>query len=318
MAGYFEDKLIDLLPPIYQEMDTSGDLKAFLSIPAVTLDEIKALIDQFPSLFDVDTCREDFLPMLALLVGYRYDPLRDPLIQRREIRDAIETHRRKGTIPAILRTLQRNGWRGKIDETYQKAFRLNRRCRLSKSKLSGRIYSLGVYRVESENLVSNLRELLSGNHPAGMKVFFLQWLRMLGCSAEQIQALIGTIVTTTIPARRHDTLALNRSRLNSQVPLTTKQMTWSYWRITDQVSVDQGISGAAIRILRWHARSFGPMLNSLHLNSSRLPESIPDDRRVTYTSLIETGSNSVSRPVVMKLGSHHLGKARLATAIPCW
>lgn len=318
MAGYFEDKQLELLPPIYREMDDSGDLRAFLSIPAPTLDEIKELIDKLPMLFDVDACEERFLPLLATFVGYPYDRLRDPLVQRREIREAVEAHRRKGTIPAITRSLESNDWRGRVDETYRKALRLNRRSRLSNAKLPGRIFSLGVYRVENDNVVPGFQEILSGNHPAGMKVFFLQWLRMLGCSAEEIEALIGAIITTTIPVRKRGTMALNRSRLNTQAPLTVKQVSWSYWRITDQAMADQGFSGAGVRLSRWHARSFGPMLNSFHLNAARLPQSLPDDRRASYTCLIDTGSSTVLRPVVMHLGTQHLGKARLSSATPSW
>ncbi len=53
MAGYFENKLFDLLPPLYRIEDLSacghaqagetGDLAALLKVPAVSLDELKEL-----------------------------------------------------------------------------------------------------------------------------------------------------------------------------------------------------------------------------------------------------------------------------------
>ena len=53
MSSYFEKKLIDLLPPLYREQDESGDLDAFLKVPAASLDEIKVLAERFPEIFDV-------------------------------------------------------------------------------------------------------------------------------------------------------------------------------------------------------------------------------------------------------------------------
>ncbi len=84
---YFEEKLLDLLPPIYRERDTSGDLQAFLAVPATTLDELKELIDSLPDIWDVDACDPRFLPLLASIVGYRFDSMHDPDTQRREIRE---------------------------------------------------------------------------------------------------------------------------------------------------------------------------------------------------------------------------------------
>ena len=51
MSSYFDKKLIELLPPLYDREDESSDLKTFLSVPAVTLDELKTLADCFPEIF---------------------------------------------------------------------------------------------------------------------------------------------------------------------------------------------------------------------------------------------------------------------------
>ena len=64
MSSYFEKKLIDLLPPLYRERDESGDLDAFLKVPAASLDELKVLAERFPEIFDVGRCEEMFLPFL--------------------------------------------------------------------------------------------------------------------------------------------------------------------------------------------------------------------------------------------------------------
>lgn len=61
MAGYFENKLFDLLPPLYRIKDETGDLAAFLKVPAASLDDLKELIERFPDIFDVDRCDPRYL-----------------------------------------------------------------------------------------------------------------------------------------------------------------------------------------------------------------------------------------------------------------
>ena len=158
MTAYFKQKLWSLLPDIYQEYDKSGHLDQFLGLPAIVLDEIKSNIDQFPELFDLDKCAPQFLPLLGQLVGYRYNPIQDPGHQRHEIKEVIEFYRRKGTIPAMHRSLVRIGWEGEIKETYRETIRLNRRAQIGMAKLNGRRYSLGVYRVESHRIINELQE----------------------------------------------------------------------------------------------------------------------------------------------------------------
>lgn len=97
----------------------------------------------------MDRCEERFLPLLAALVGWPWEPMQDAARQRRQIREAVEFYRRKGTIPAIRRSLVEIGWEGWIEETFWSAFRLNRRARLNTKKLPGEIYSYGVYRIHS-------------------------------------------------------------------------------------------------------------------------------------------------------------------------
>ncbi len=126
MSSYFEKKLIDLLPPLYRERDESGDLDAFLKVPAASLDELKVLAERFPEIFDVGRCEERFLPFLGEIVGHRFDPTVNTAAQRRLIREAVEIYRRKSTIPAIGRSLVDIGWVGRIEETFHKALRLNR------------------------------------------------------------------------------------------------------------------------------------------------------------------------------------------------
>ena len=55
--------------------------------------------------------------------------------------------------PAIRRALINVGWQGEIEETFRSALRLNKRSVITRAKLPGELYSLGVYRIESRNIV---------------------------------------------------------------------------------------------------------------------------------------------------------------------
>ncbi len=111
--SYFQEKLLELLPAIYRERDTEGDLRAFLGVPAATLDEIKELIEKLPEIWDVDSCDPRYLPLLAATVGYCFDPLRGPDTQRSEIKEVIAHYRRKGSMPAVRRALENAGGKGR-------------------------------------------------------------------------------------------------------------------------------------------------------------------------------------------------------------
>ncbi len=137
MTTPYAERLMDLLPPVYRERD-NGDLAAFLGIPGATLDEVESHVDQIASIYDVDACDPRFLPFLAALVGLTFDPRRDTDRQRREIREAVETYRRKGTVAAMLFAAERAGWQGRIEETFQHTCRLNRRARGGGSGTRGR------------------------------------------------------------------------------------------------------------------------------------------------------------------------------------
>ena len=85
----------------------------------------------------MDRCEERFLPLPAEVVGHRFAPLKDAARQRRLIREAVEIYQRKGTIPAIRRSLVEIGWEGRIEETFRKALRLNRRSVVGRASGSG-------------------------------------------------------------------------------------------------------------------------------------------------------------------------------------
>ncbi len=311
MSGYFHDKLLDLLPPIYRESDVNGDLRAFLAIPAATLDETKGLIERLPGIWDVDACDARFLPILSAIVGYSFDPTSDPDVQRREIREVVEQYRRKSTIPAIRRALVDIGWKGEIEETFRKALRLNKRSVANHAKLPGRIHSLGVYRVECRNLVPGVRAALAEHHPAGMKVFFLQWLFSRESMEDAFQAALRRTVSLHSTGRIHDVFVVGRRLLNSDYRLTKKQTTWAHWQITSQTTLTQGFERAGVIINRWHGRTSSAKLNGMSLNAQRLLKVELSERRLALTCIVETTEPRVG-PVVVRFAREHLNHSKLA------
>jgi len=288
MSSYFEKKLIDLLPPLYRERDESGDLDSFLKVPAASLDEIKVLAERFPEIFDVGRCEERFLPFLGGIVGHRFDPTVNAPAQRRLIREAVEIYRRKSTIPAIGRSLVDIGWEGRIEETFHKALRLNRRSVVGRAKLPGLIYSLGVYRIDSDNFVQGVRDALPFHHPAGTRVFFLQWLYTLLSMESDFEAVIKKVVERVCLGHLHETFVVNHNALNTDFHLTRKNKTWGWWRITDGTTLMQDIERAAVCVSRWHGRSPRFRLNIGNLNAERLPNLWISERRAAFCCEIET------------------------------
>jgi len=318
MSSYFEKKLIDLLPPLYREQDESGDLDAFLKVPAASLDEIKVLAERFPEIFDVGRCEERFLPFLGGIVGHHFDPTVDAAAQRRLIREAIEIYRRKGTIPAIGRSLVDIGWEGRIEETFHKALRLNRRSVVGRAKLPGLIYSLGVYRIDSDNLVQGVRDALPFHHPAGTRVFFLQWLYTLLSMESDFEAVIKKVVERVCLGHLHETFVVNHNALNTDFHLTRKNKTWGWWRITDGTTLMKDIERAAVCVSRWHGRSPRFRLNTGNLNAERLPNLWISERRASFCCEIET--KPVMEPGVsfIRLAGQDLNRSRLnRSAHPC-
>ncbi len=311
MSGCFENKLIDLLPPIYRERDSTGDLRAFLAIPAATLDEMKNLIDCLPDIWNVDACDPRFLPMLSAVVGYGFDPTRDPYTQRREIHEIVEQYRRKGSIPAIRRSLTDVGWEGGIDETFRSALRLNKRSITNHAKLPGRIHSLGVYRVECRNLVPEVRVALSEHHPAGMKVFFLQWLLSRESMEDDFLAALSRTVALHTTGRINDVFVVGRRLLNSDYTLTKKQTTWSHWHITQQSTLRPGFESAGVIINRWHGRTPGHKLNDFALNAERLLCVELSERRLSFVCEVEAEEPG-AKPIVFRLMREHLNRSKLA------
>ena len=314
MPGYFEDKLIDLLPPIYREQDVTGDVQTFLRVPGVSLDEIKGLIDHLPNIFDVDACDVRFIPLLGTLVGYRFDPMREPDIQRNEIHEVIESYRRKGSIPAIHRSLINIGWAGKIDETFRGALRLNKRSQIG-AKLPGHIHSLGVYRIECESIVPGLRAALSSHHPAGMKTYFLQWLKSFE-SVGNITATLEKIIEMVMIGHLHETFVVSHNTLNSGYKPTDKEKTWGLWRISCHSTLFGDVERAGTCVKRWLARKPCFKLNSGTLNSESIANLWISESKAAFSCEVDTGSCRAPLRTTLRTCRQRLNASRFNRAQP--
>ncbi len=316
MAPYFEKKLIELLPPLYRERDETGDLEAFLKIPATTLDELKEHIDRFPDLFDVNRCEARFLPLLGEIVGHRFDPLADAEVQRREIREAIEIYRRKGTLLAIGRALADYGWRGRIEETFRQALRLNRRAVVGRSKLPGSIYSLGAYRVESDTVTPGLRDRLSFHHPAGTRAFFMQWLALLMSVGSQIGVFSKERVRRIALGYLHETFVVGSNALNGSHRLTRTEKTWGLWWVTAGNALLHEVERAGVCIRRWHGRNPRFRLNGSALNGEQLPNVWISERRLAICCTVDTQAEPTQAATFIRLAGQDLNRARLNRSAP--
>ncbi|MHB9037100.1 MAG: phage tail protein [Armatimonadota bacterium] len=163
----FAELLLELIPDIYAEYDTAGDLKAFLSVIGPALDELKSHIDDIPDLASPGDCPPDFLGYLAALVETEFDPKASPTPQRQRIQEAIERYRRTGTTSALARELARQGWCGEIVETYHSVLRLNYRSKLNHQKLPGRKYNHGIYGIMEPLDDREFLDIAASHQPVG-------------------------------------------------------------------------------------------------------------------------------------------------------
>lgn len=94
---FFRDNLLRFLPIEHQLRDfDSGDLSDFLKIVAIPLDDFTNFVEQFTSIFDVDTCDPKYLPYLAKMVNYPLSDRDDVASKRLQLKNAVEFYKRKG------------------------------------------------------------------------------------------------------------------------------------------------------------------------------------------------------------------------------
>lgn len=97
MSTWYSDNLLRFLPMEYEIRDAQyGDLADFLKIIAIPLDEFSDFIEEFTSIFDVDTCEAKYLPYLAKMLNYPLSDRDDEQSKRMQLKNAVEWYKRKG------------------------------------------------------------------------------------------------------------------------------------------------------------------------------------------------------------------------------
>ena len=77
-------------------MDTT-DIKALTQVMAVTLDEVKAMVDRLTDSLNIEFAPNEQLPLIAGILGFPYNEQDDPDFTRRQIKSAIDWYKTKGT-----------------------------------------------------------------------------------------------------------------------------------------------------------------------------------------------------------------------------
>lgn len=96
-TSYFRDNLLRFLPSEFAYQDRNiGDLEDFLQVVALSMDEFDSFIEEFTTIFDVDTCETKYLPYLAKMIGYPLSERDDEDSQRTQLREAVSWYKRKG------------------------------------------------------------------------------------------------------------------------------------------------------------------------------------------------------------------------------
>ncbi len=305
--SWFDTHLLDLLPSVWRERDATGDLAGFLKIPATALDEFKNRVDALPSVFDVDNCDPAFLPLLAAVIGWPLDPDANADVQRRALREAVEFYRRKGTIPAIGRSLENIGWRGHLFETFRDMLRMNRRARLNAFRLAGTVFNQGVYRVESDNIVSGVRTALAPHHPAGARVFFLQRIDGAEDAGQDAEAGFRHASRRGTFARQYEDFILNDTGLNSPLPLTRRVTVHSASRIATGAYAVQEMTASHGIVERWQRPIPGFTVNRDRMNQSDIVNADRTAMRLSLELDVDVRRNS-GRTVPLQLNKRRLNQ----------
>lgn len=119
---YFQKNILKFVPAEYRKFDirdtTEGggghSLDAYLNVFAITLDEIKEAIDNFPLIFDIDHCPSRYLKVIADLLNYPLESTDNTAEQRRQLKTAIAWYKSKGSRKAFEAVLYAFGFHADV------------------------------------------------------------------------------------------------------------------------------------------------------------------------------------------------------------
>jgi hypothetical protein len=85
------------------------DLENFNQTIAISLDDIKAFIDQVSDVLSVEFANKDHLGIMAALLGVDLNKAEDQYLQRRQLKNALDVIKTKGTIECFQALLYNFG-----------------------------------------------------------------------------------------------------------------------------------------------------------------------------------------------------------------
>jgi phage tail-like protein len=94
---FMGQKLYNMLPEIYREYDTQGELKRFLEILGYMADFIYSTTKMLPDLLNIHRCTPEQLVYIASTIGWDLDKTLPVSIQRASLANAQATYKLAGT-----------------------------------------------------------------------------------------------------------------------------------------------------------------------------------------------------------------------------
>ncbi|MDX9897037.1 MAG: hypothetical protein RBS34_16420, partial [Desulfofustis sp.] len=203
-----------------------------------------------------------------------------------------------------------------LEETFRSALRLNARSRVSRSKLPGLVFSLGVFLVLCKNQTDGLRQALVFHHPAGTRCFWLQLLDECMEGGDGLRFDHADAVRRTALAFMDESFVLGHTSLGSCRHLTNKQRVREFMQLTSTVEMLPEIEQAMIRVVRFHGRQDRMRLNRRMLNDRRLPNTGVREERVSFCTPIFIGREYQQEVMQSRfgLGSDRLNRRALPAA----
>lgn len=115
---YFQTNIKKFIPYEYWRLDAlsveegggEGALEDLTEVYAVSLDEIKQAVDEFPLLFDIDHCPPKYLRVIAEMLAYPLEEVDSTAEQRRQLKEAINWYKTKGSRKGFLAMLYAFGF----------------------------------------------------------------------------------------------------------------------------------------------------------------------------------------------------------------
>jgi phage tail-like protein len=95
--GFYSENLYNrFLAEQMRSMDINDDLKQFVELFAMTLDEFDENIQDFQDIWDIDLSPVKYLPYIAQMIGWQFGPNDSEQEQRNQLKLAIPFYKKKG------------------------------------------------------------------------------------------------------------------------------------------------------------------------------------------------------------------------------